>query len=121
MRCPVCGGHMRAGRVTYRSGFRESVLGGRSAYRHLLFLPDDAPPTEELAVVLTDGPRRGYRCGACPAVLVVGPAWEPDAEPGAARQQTGPPCGSMSITAVLAGQPCRSAKEASLGPTWLPE
>jgi hypothetical protein len=72
MQCAVCGGDMRPGRLTYRSGFRESVLGGRSAYRHVLFLPDDAPPTEELAVVLTDGARRGYRCAACRAVLIVG-------------------------------------------------
>ena len=65
MRCPVCDGEMRAGRLTYRCGFRESVLDGRSVYRHVLFLPDDAPPAEELAVVLTDGLRRGYRCGKC--------------------------------------------------------
>jgi len=79
MRCPGCGGEMRPGRLTYRSGFREGVLGGASAYRHVLFLPDDAPPDEVLAVVLTDGPRRGYRCPGCRAVVIPGGESEPAA------------------------------------------
>jgi hypothetical protein len=73
MTCPICGEVMRPGRLTYRSGFRESVLGGRSAFRDVYFLPDDVSQTEVLAVVLTDGLRPGFRCSACAAVLVVGP------------------------------------------------
>lgn len=70
MQCPICGETMLSERLTYRSGFRESILGGRSAFRDVYFSPDDVSQTEVLAVVLTDGLRPGFRCAA---VLVVGP------------------------------------------------
>ncbi|MCE9552706.1 MAG: PF20097 family protein [Planctomycetes bacterium] len=72
MKCPICGETMEVGQLTYRSGFRESVLGGSSAFREVYFLPDDVSRTEILAVVLTDSLRPGHRCTACGAVLLTG-------------------------------------------------
>ena len=81
MKCPFCGGGMRAGLLTYRGGFRQSVLAadaGLDAYRELLFVPDGAP--DERFIALThDGPKRGYRCDTCQAVLLAGEQQETDA------------------------------------------
>jgi hypothetical protein len=81
MECPFCGGEMRAGVLTYRGGFRESVLAadaGLDAYRELLFGPDDT--RSEIFIALTfNGLRRGYRCDACRAVLISGEQQESDA------------------------------------------
>ena len=81
MQCPFCGAEMRAGSLTYRGGFRESVLAadaGLDPYRELLFVPDGAPD-ERFIASAHDHPKRGYRCDACRAVLVAGDVQEPDA------------------------------------------
>ena len=81
MHCAFCGGEMRAGLLTYRGGFRESVSaadGGLDAYRELLFVPDGAPG-ERFVALTHDRPKRGYRCDACQAVLVAGEQPEADA------------------------------------------
>lgn len=72
MQCPVCGEEMRPGRLTYRNSFVDSHRADHGLSRKVLFLPDGTPSIEEVAVVLTDGPQRGFRCTTCLAVLVVG-------------------------------------------------
>ena len=70
MNCPWCGTAMEPGRLVYKVGFRESVLGG--SYRQLWFAPEGG--TEELTTVLAEGPRPAFRCRTCGGIGIPGEA-----------------------------------------------